>query len=69
MNAQTALCDVRRMDEANLRSVATGTPARELTEHEQDINRNAEDLPEIRNWKWGQAKAGTPAEKRPAHRA
>jgi hypothetical protein len=25
-------------------------------------------LPEIRDWKWGLAKAGTPARKRPARR-
>jgi phosphoketolase len=26
-----------------------------LVEHKQDIDRHGEDLPEIRNWKWGDA--------------
>jgi len=29
-----------------------------LIEHKQYINQNGEDMPEIRNWKWGQPAAG-----------
>jgi xylulose-5-phosphate/fructose-6-phosphate phosphoketolase len=29
-----------------------------LIEHKQYIDKNGEDLPEIRNWKWGQPGAG-----------
>jgi len=29
-----------------------------MIEHKQYINQNGEDMPEIRNWKWGQPAAG-----------
>jgi xylulose-5-phosphate/fructose-6-phosphate phosphoketolase len=29
-----------------------------LIEHKEYINKNGEDLPEIRNWKWGGPEAG-----------
>ena len=32
----------------------TQTLAPELNEHKQYIDKHGQDLPEIRNWKWGQ---------------
>jgi phosphoketolase len=32
-----------------------------LIEHKQYIDKNGEDLPEIRNWKWGVTNIGKPA--------
>ena len=40
-----------------------------LIEHKQYIAKNGEDLPEIRNWKWGAAKAGAPRGDLPVGRA
>ena len=35
-------------------------------EHKQYIDKPGQDLQEVRNWKWGLAKAHTPTGKRPA---
>ncbi len=40
-----------------------------LIEQRQYIAKNGEGLPEIRNWKWGAAKAGAPPGDLPAGRA